>query len=190
MSLTMWPRNDGSSTPSIGLGGARAGLGELAGDAADLHRGHARRVGEHDRHLQDDLELVADGVGRERVEGLGAVAGLEQEGLAGGHAGELGEVAGLAGEHQRRQVDRCLEDPLERGLVGPVGLLRGGGPPGRRGPVRRRPAHPQGFAASTAPQRDRDAQAGRPVRASRGRSRSSGIRRRRSAALGAARARC
>ena len=68
-----------------GLGGRRAGLGELAGDAADLHRGHARGVGEHHGHLEDDLELVSDGVGAEGVEGLGAVAGLEQERLAVGH---------------------------------------------------------------------------------------------------------
>ena len=66
----------------------RAGLGELAGDAADLHRGHARRVGEHDGHLEDDLQLVPDGVGAEGVERLGAVAGLEQERLAVGHRAE------------------------------------------------------------------------------------------------------
>ena len=89
MSLTMWPRNDGQLDAVDGLGGGRAGLGELAGDAPDLHDGHAGRVGEHDRHLQDDLELVADGVGREGVERLGAVAGLEQERLA---VGDLGRA--------------------------------------------------------------------------------------------------
>ena len=71
-----------------GLGGRRAGLGELPGDPAHLHHRHAGAVGQHDRHLQDDLELVADGVGGEPVERLGAVAGLEQERLAGGHLGE------------------------------------------------------------------------------------------------------
>ena len=64
------------------LGGRRPGLGELAGDAAHLHHGDAEGVGEHDRHLQDDLELLPDVDGRERLEALGAVAGLEQEGLA------------------------------------------------------------------------------------------------------------
>ena len=42
----------------LGVAGAR--LGELAGDAADLHHRHAERVGEHDRHLQDDAQLLAD----------------------------------------------------------------------------------------------------------------------------------
>ena len=49
------------------LGGGGARLRELAGDAADLHRRHAGAVGEHHRHLEDDLQLVADGVGRERA---------------------------------------------------------------------------------------------------------------------------
>ena len=63
-----------------------AGLGELAGDPAELHRRDAGAVGEQHRHLQDDLELVADAVRRERAERLGAVAGLEQERLALGNA--------------------------------------------------------------------------------------------------------
>ncbi len=54
----------------------RARLGELPRNAADLHHRHSGRVGEGDRHLQDDLELVPDGVGRVFGEGLGAVAGL------------------------------------------------------------------------------------------------------------------
>ena len=64
-----------------GLGGRRTGLGELTRDAPDLDRGDAAAVGEHDGHLQDDLQLVADRVGGERVERLGAVAGLEHEAL-------------------------------------------------------------------------------------------------------------
>ena len=60
-----------------GLCGGGAGFGELAGDAAHLHCRDAGAVGEDDRHLQDDLELVADGVGRKRLEALGAVARLE-----------------------------------------------------------------------------------------------------------------
>ena len=85
------------------LGGRRARLGELPGDAADLDHGHAGGVGQRHRHLQNDLELVPDGVGRELGEGLGAVAGLEQEGLAVGHLGQLRcEVTGLAGEDEGR----------------------------------------------------------------------------------------
>ena len=50
------------------LGGARAGLGELPGDAADLHDRHAHRVRQHDRHLQDDAQLLPDVVGGELLE--------------------------------------------------------------------------------------------------------------------------
>jgi hypothetical protein len=64
------------------LGGGRTWLGELAGHAAHLHNGHLGAVGEHHRHLQDHLEGVADVVGRELGEAFGAVAALEEEGLA------------------------------------------------------------------------------------------------------------
>ena len=95
----MWPRNTGSSTIADELGRRRAGLGELSGDAADLHDRDTRAVGEHDRHLQDDLQLVADRVGGEVVEGLRAVAGLEHECPAGG---DLAERAGQAARLRRR----------------------------------------------------------------------------------------
>ena len=109
------------------LGGRRAGLGELAGDAADLHDGHAEGVGEHDRHLQDDLELLPDVHRRERLEALGAVARLQEEGPAVGHLAEGGgEVAGLAGEHERGIGGDLLEGALGGDLVGPRRLLRGG----------------------------------------------------------------
>ncbi len=61
------------------LGGGAAGLGELPGDPAHLDHRHAGAVGQDDGHLEDDLELVADAVGGELGEGLGAVAGLEHE---------------------------------------------------------------------------------------------------------------
>ena len=60
--------------------------------------GHARRVRQHDGHLQDDLELVADGVGGERVEALRAVAGLEEERLA------RGNVAGVQFHPEKSQA--------------------------------------------------------------------------------------
>ena len=81
-SFTMSPRNDGSSRPSRRLGRRGAGLRELPGDAPDLRGRHAGAVREHDRHLQDDLELVADVVGREVGERLRAVAGVQEEPVA------------------------------------------------------------------------------------------------------------
>ena len=109
------------------LGGCRARLGELARDAADLQRRHARAVGEHERHLQDHLELVADVVGRELGERLRAVARVEQEAVALGDARErCAQRARLAREHERRHAAQLRQRGLERRRVGPRRLLRGG----------------------------------------------------------------
>ena len=124
----MWPRNDGSSTPSTISVAAERGLANWPAMRPIFSTGTPVRVGEHHGHLQDDLELVADGVGRERVERLCAVAGLQQERLALGDLGELvGQRTGLAGEHERRQRPEVLERPVEGTAVGPRRLL-GGGP--------------------------------------------------------------
>ena len=119
------------------LGGAGAGLGELPGDPAHLHHRHAARVGQHDGHLQDHPQPVPDGVGR-GVEGLGAVAGLQHDGLPGRHPAQvLGQRPGLAGEHQRRQVAQGLGHLVALGRIGPGRLVEGRpGPPGLRRPVR------------------------------------------------------
>ena len=78
----MWPRKTLEALAVALFELVGAGLGELSGDAPDLDDRHARRVGERDGHLQDDLQLVANGVGRTLVEGLGAVTGLQQKRLA------------------------------------------------------------------------------------------------------------
>ena len=86
------------------LRGAGARLGELPGRARELHDRQRRAVGQHGRHLQHDLEVVADARRREVAEGLGAVAHVEQEPFTGGHAGQgLTQLTGLAGEHERRR---------------------------------------------------------------------------------------
>ena len=59
--------------------GAR--LGVLAGEAADADHPLLRAVHQHQAHLQQDLELAGDDLGRAVVEALGAVAALEQEAL-------------------------------------------------------------------------------------------------------------
>ncbi len=84
----MWPRKLGSSTPLMVSKSAERGLANWPGDAADLHDGHAGAVRQHDGHLEDDFELVADVVGGEVVEGLGAVAGLQDERSPGRDLGE------------------------------------------------------------------------------------------------------
>ena len=102
--------------------GAR--LGELAGDAADLHHRQRGGIGEHDRHLQEHAQEVADVVGAEIVgaglgEALGAVAALQQETFAHGDPAErLLEAARLTGKDQRRKAGELPLDRFERGLVG------------------------------------------------------------------------
>ena len=105
----------------------RARLGELPGDAADFHDRDTRAVGEDDRHLQDDLQLVADRVGREVVEGLGTVAGLEQERLAGGDSAErASESARLAGKHERWERRELGKDLGAGDGIGPWWLMGSG----------------------------------------------------------------
>ncbi len=111
----------------LGRRGAR--LGELAGDAADLHHRQGGGIGEYHRHLQEHAQEVADIIGADVVgarlgETLGAVAALQQETFAHGDAAErLGEIAGLAGEDERRKAGELPLDRLEGSLIGIFGHL-------------------------------------------------------------------
>ena len=101
----------GQLDPVARLGRARSGLRELPRHPADLDHRHARRVGEHDRHLQQGLEPVAHGVGGRPREGLRAVAPLEHECLPRATAAEpLLELVTLAGEDQRRLLHELGRD--------------------------------------------------------------------------------
>ena len=93
------------------LGVRRARLGELAGQPAELDDRAGGAEGQHHRHLQQHLEAVADVVRVELGEAFGAVAALQQEGLAGGDVGQpVLQAARLAGENQRRiPVQRLLD---------------------------------------------------------------------------------
>ena len=117
----------GELDPVDRLGRRRAGLRELPGDPAQLDHRQRAGVGHHGRHLEDDLELLADRDRREVGERLRAVTGLEQEGAAlrDGRQG-AGEVARLAGEDERRVLLQTLGRSGEARLVGPVRLLLGG----------------------------------------------------------------
>ena len=104
----------------LGRRGAR--LGELAGDAADLHHRRGGGISEHHRHLQEHAEEVADIVGAVLGEAFRAVAALQQESLAVGDARErLLQAARLAGEHQRREGRKLL---LGIGQRLPVRIIR------------------------------------------------------------------
>ena len=82
------------------LGVGRARLGELAGEPPELDHRAGGAEGQHHRHLQQHLEGVADVVGVELGEALGAVAALQQEGLAGG---DIGRAAPSVAAPRRRR---------------------------------------------------------------------------------------
>ena len=93
------------------LGRRRARLGELSGDAPDLH--HRRAAGEcqHHRHLQKDAEEVADVVGAVFGEAFCAIAALQEESLASRDARKLLlQAAGLTCKNQRRKGRELLLD--------------------------------------------------------------------------------
>jgi hypothetical protein len=101
-----------------GLGVARAGLRVLAGQAADLDDGDARRVGQHDRHRQQDPQLVADVLRRHALERLGAVAALQEERFTTGDLGKpVPERVALAGKHERGHLPQRLHRGVAGGLV-------------------------------------------------------------------------
>ena len=94
-------RGEADPVLRLGVGGAR--LGELPGEASDFDDRAGGAEGQNDRHLQQDAEGVADVVGVELGKALGAIAALQQEGLAGRDVGEpILEAPRLAGENERR----------------------------------------------------------------------------------------
>ena len=91
------------------FGAGRARLGELAGNAADLNHRRGAGICQDDRHLQKDAEEIADVVGAVLGEAFGAIAALQQEGLAQRDAAKrLLQVARLTGENQRRKCRQLL----------------------------------------------------------------------------------
>jgi len=135
------------------LRGSRARLCELAGDPPHLHKWERRAVDQYHRHLEQDLQLLADRDGREVVEGLDAVARLEEEGTAGADLGERGlEVTRLAGEDERRQRLQLRERDFGLRLVRPLGLVpRGTAAPRRGRPGGGRDCHQASLVAAFRP---------------------------------------
>ena len=104
----------------------RTRLCELTRHAAELHDRHLRREGQHDRHLQQHAEGVANIVRMEFGEAFGAVAALKQESLAFRHAAEVArQVARLAREDERRIACKFLFRRGERRVVAIGGELAG-----------------------------------------------------------------
>ncbi|MNX99793.1 hypothetical protein D3C86_1322600 [compost metagenome] len=81
----------------------RARLGELASNASYLHDRQLRAIGQHDGHLQESAEEVADIVRAMLKEAFSAIAALQQEGVAFGHIGKLlFQATGFTGKNERR----------------------------------------------------------------------------------------
>jgi hypothetical protein len=96
----------------------RVSVGEERGDAAHFDDRRGAREGEHHRHLEKDAEEVADVVGAVLGEALGAIAALQQEGLAVRDPRQrLLEAARLAGKHQRRKGPELLFGLGQHGTI-------------------------------------------------------------------------
>ena len=77
----------------------------MSGDAPDLHHLAVAGEGEDQRHLQEQLEIVANVVGLVLLEALRAVTALQQEAVAARHGGQLGlQVVHLLDKNQRRKI--------------------------------------------------------------------------------------
>ena len=125
-SLTAWPRNDGRLWPLALSVGDEPRLGELPGDASDLHDRKTCSVGEDDGHLQDDLQLVSDVVGGELSERLGALTGLEHECLTVARPSPANCVNRRASPANTKggSFRSSSSAPFELGRVRPLRLLR------------------------------------------------------------------
>ena len=105
------------------VGAAR--LRVLAGHAADANDRLLEPHEHHERHLQQDLQLLHDVVRRALVEALGAIAALQQERFAALRLRELRlQVLDFPRRHDRRQPAELREHALQVGAIAIRGLLR------------------------------------------------------------------
>jgi hypothetical protein len=94
---------DGKGDAALCLEVRRTWFGELPGHPPDLDDRHRRTVGEHHRHLQDELERVSDRVDVKLSKGLGAIAALKKERFTLCYRCKLlPEASCLTGEDERR----------------------------------------------------------------------------------------
>jgi hypothetical protein len=104
-----------NSVLRLEVGAAR--LRVLARHAADSDDRLLEPDEHHERHLQQDLELLHDVVRRALAERLGAVAALQQERLAALRGRELAlELLDLPRRHDRRKRE-AYHRRVERGPV-------------------------------------------------------------------------
>ena len=102
------------------------GIKKRKNGLTDLDDGHLAPEHHDDAHLEEDPEGVTNVVCMELLEALGAVAALEEEGVAHGGVGEaVLKAAGLAGEDDRREGLEGPENGLELLLAWVLGQLEG-----------------------------------------------------------------
>ena len=98
------------------VGAAR--LRVLARHAADADDRLLQPDEHHERHLQQDLQLLHDVVGRALVEALGAVAALQQERFAALRLGELRlQFLDFPGRDDRRQPAELRQHAVQVGAI-------------------------------------------------------------------------
>ena len=122
----MCPRNDGISTPLTISVGEERGFANCPAMLPTPTTGSVARVRQHGRHLQQHLEPLANRGGRDVVERLDAIAGLQEERASLAYLAERREQRPrLTREDERRQALQPLAHGRERVEVGPFRLLRG-----------------------------------------------------------------
>ena len=100
--------------PAARLGVRRAGLGVLTGHAPDADDGFLQSVQQHETHLQQDLELLGDGVRFAIGKRFRTVTALQQKRLPALGGGEApAQRLDLPGDHDRRQPRDVRHNPLE-----------------------------------------------------------------------------
>ena len=96
----------------------------MARETPDPDHPTATAVGEHQAHLEEDLEAGRDRLRGALVESLGAVPALQEELVTPGRLGQLAlESLDLPAGDQRRKRPQGPHSPAEGLLVRVVGLL-------------------------------------------------------------------
>mmetsp|Transcript_27758 Transcript_27758/g.51683 ORF Transcript_27758/g.51683 Transcript_27758/m.51683 type:complete len:447 (+) Transcript_27758:1034-2374(+) len=115
------------------FGRSRTRLGKLTRHAAQLDHRNLSPIGQDHRHLQHDLEGVANAIRAELLKALGAIATLQQERVAPARIGQMClEPAGLTRKNQRWIVRELRLDRVQGRCVRIIGHLY----PGLGAPVR------------------------------------------------------
>ena len=117
-------RGKGHTVTSLIRRGPR--LGVLSRETANPGHGTRSTMHEHETHLQKDLQLGSDVIGRALIESLGTVSTLKEKAFAAGGFRQLtAKRLDLPGSHQRRDPPQTLVDHGSMIAVPVGGLLKG-----------------------------------------------------------------